>query len=62
MVRVLGVENGVFDGSGLIHVLGMVALSISIMSLLIFACADHASGRPRNRRGRTGGAGCGGGG
>lgn len=66
MVRkaVVGNGNGVFEGSELIYVVGMLVLSVSLMSVLLFACADQDSGRPRNRRGRTGGAGgggCGGG-
>ncbi|KAI3465937.1 hypothetical protein Pfo_022600 [Paulownia fortunei] len=69
MVRVLAVANGgnvgseaglVFQGSGLMYMLGMIVLSVSIMSMLIFACADHGSSKRRKRWGRSGGGGGGG--
>ncbi|KAL8039627.1 hypothetical protein ABFX02_10G048400 [Erythranthe guttata] len=61
MTRILGIgnygesESGfMFDGSsGFMLMLGMVVLSISIMSILIFACADHGGPAkpPRNHGG-----------
>ncbi|KAL8510673.1 hypothetical protein ACS0TY_017479 [Phlomoides rotata] len=50
-------EITVFQSSELIYMVGMIVLSISVMSMLIFGCTGHASGRPRDKRGRTGGAG-----
>lgn len=50
-------EITIFQGSRLIYMVGMIVLSISVMSMLIFGCTGHASGRPRDKRGRTGGAG-----
>ncbi|GFP78739.1 hypothetical protein PHJA_000017400 [Phtheirospermum japonicum] len=57
------------------YMLGMIFLSVSVMSMLIFACVDdvsgepcagHSSGRARKRWGSggggVGGGGCGGGG
>ncbi|KAL9153406.1 hypothetical protein ABFS82_10G046600 [Erythranthe guttata] len=75
MTRILGIgnyggsESGfmVDQSSGFMLMLGMVVLSVSIMSILIFACADHGGSAtakpPRKRRpvGRGGGAGGGGG-
>ncbi|KAL9145573.1 hypothetical protein ABFS82_13G053000 [Erythranthe guttata] len=60
-------EGGfIFEGSGFMLMVGMFVLSISIMSFLIFACADDGSDDPRKRRDGDGGgggaAGCGDGG
>ncbi|KAL3632257.1 hypothetical protein CASFOL_025241 [Castilleja foliolosa] len=67
MVRILAVTNGenwaseIMQGSaGLMYMLGMIVVSISIMSMLIFACAGHSSGKARKRWGGGGGVGGGG--
>ncbi|KAL7103907.1 hypothetical protein ACP275_08G210000 [Erythranthe tilingii] len=67
MARLLAVANStenVANEAGLIYMLGMIVLSISIMSMFIFACADRhpSSGKSRKRWGRGGGGGVGGGG
>ncbi|KAL7087261.1 hypothetical protein ACP275_13G056700 [Erythranthe tilingii] len=55
-------ERGfMFEGSGFMLMVGMFVLSISIMSLLIFSCADDGSDNPRKRRDGDGGGGGGGG-
>ncbi|KAL7103906.1 hypothetical protein ACP275_08G209900 [Erythranthe tilingii] len=68
MVRVLADGENVSTDAGLVYMVGLIVLSISIMSMLIFACADDI--KPRKRWGSSGhgggvyggeGAGCGGG-
>ncbi|KAL7129258.1 hypothetical protein ABFS83_13G053300 [Erythranthe nasuta] len=69
MTRLLAIENYgasergfMFEGSGFMFIVGMFVLSISIMSFLIFACADDGSDNRRKRRDEDGGGGGGGGG
>nr|XP_027063123.1 loricrin-like [Coffea arabica] len=48
------------EGSGLMVMLGMIVMSVSIMSLIIFGCANCADGKPGKSGGRRryyGGAG-----
>ncbi|CAA0808747.1 Unknown protein [Striga hermonthica] len=49
----------ILEGSGLVYMLGMIVLSISIMSVLILACVDDGLSR-KNRRNMDGGGGGGG--
>lgn len=46
-----------FMGSGLVVMLGVVAVSISVISLLIFACADHSQENSPRKRSRCSGDG-----
>ncbi|CAI9088990.1 OLC1v1023467C1 [Oldenlandia corymbosa var. corymbosa] len=63
------------DASGIIFIIGMIVMSVAILSLVVFGCADGASRRRRKRHGGGdggdggggdggdgGGGGCGGGG
>ncbi|KAL8507875.1 hypothetical protein ACS0TY_018428 [Phlomoides rotata] len=64
LVSTYEAAGSLFMSSGLMLMVGMVVVSISIMSLLIFICADDGSGKPHRKR-RLGGAdggGAGGGG
>ncbi|EOX92862.1 Uncharacterized protein TCM_001723 [Theobroma cacao] len=55
-----GGEAGV---SGGLFLLCMIVFSLSIISMVIFACGDNNSGKPRHNHGAGGGGcGCGGGG
>lgn len=59
MVRLLAVKNVGTEAGDLVYMMGMIVLSISIMSVFIFACA---SGKKRRKKKRKGGDGGGGGG
>jgi hypothetical protein len=51
------------ESSGGLLFLGMIIMSLSIISMLIFACGDDNSGKPHNRQSTGGGGGgCSGGG
>ncbi|KAL8512401.1 hypothetical protein ACS0TY_018764 [Phlomoides rotata] len=67
LVSTYEAAGSLFMSSGLMLMFGMVVVSISIMSLLIFVCADDGSGKPHRKThheggGGGGGGGCGGGG
>ncbi|KAL8507879.1 hypothetical protein ACS0TY_018432 [Phlomoides rotata] len=63
LVSTYEAAGSLFMSSGLMLMFGMLVVSISIMSLLIFVCADDGSGKPHRKThhgGDGGGAACGG--
>ncbi|KAL8507877.1 hypothetical protein ACS0TY_018430 [Phlomoides rotata] len=55
LVSTYEAAGSLFMSSGLMLMFGMVVVSISIMSLLIFVCADDGSGKPHRKRHHGGG-------
>lgn len=77
MARMISLDSGFgvgilkFEGSHILFMLCMIVVSMSVLSMIIFGCADsndHDSHKKRRRHGRFGGsaggggAACGGGG